>query len=275
MPERDLIRGVELVHETIVADGLSTSGPPVIWAHGLTSSRRAEVESPLLDLDAVAQVSRVLRYDARGHGESGLSVELARYGWDEMALDQLALATHLGIDRYVAAGASLGAATALQAAVAAPDRVAALVLVIPPTAWETRAAQSELYGSMADVVERSGTDALARAAAIVPPPDPLRDRPEWREARLRRLRQADPVRLATVFRGAATTDLPRRDRIAAIAAPTLVLAWTGDDGHPVSTAEELERLMPKATARYATTYEEFVGWSDLVVDFVTSLSRST
>ncbi len=45
-----------------------------------------------------------------------------------------------GAQKFVAGGSSMGCATSIYAALLAPERMKALVLVIPPTAWETRAA---------------------------------------------------------------------------------------------------------------------------------------
>jgi pimeloyl-ACP methyl ester carboxylesterase len=261
-----VVRGVELAYD------VSGEGhPPMIWGHGLTSSRAAEDRAMLIDARGLASVTGLVRYDARGHGESALSSNPADYAWDAMARDQLALADHLAIDRYVAGGASLGAATALHAAVIAPERIVALVLVIPPTAWETRAAQTDQYQRMADLVERRGVELLARAAADLPQPDPLIGNEEWRDAGRRRLLEADPVRLATVFRGAGTADLPDREQVSRIGVPTLILAWTGDPGHPLSTATELESLLPDAQMSVASTYDDFAGWTDDVLTFLGSL----
>jgi pimeloyl-ACP methyl ester carboxylesterase len=258
---------VEIAYEELGA-GL----PPVVWGHGLTSSRAAEDRNQLVDFTALTVLTSVLRYDARGHGESQLSSDLAGYGWAEMARDQLALTDHLGYAQYIACGASLGAATALHAIATAPERIVGLVLVIPPTAWDTRSAQVDLYESMAALVERRGADALARAAAALPPPDPLLGREDWRDGRLRTLRAADPVRLATVFKGAATADLPSREQIAAIGVPALVLTWSGDTGHPVSTARELGDLIPHAQVSVASTYDEFASWTDRICEFVGALT---
>jgi 3-oxoadipate enol-lactonase len=76
------------------------------------------------------------------------------------------------------------------------------------------------------------------------------------------LRSADPHRLATVLQGAATADLPPREQIAAIEVPTLVLAWSGDTGHPVSTARALEELIPGARLHLASTGTELARWTD-------------
>ena len=121
------------IRDAEIAVGQSGAGVDVVWGHGLTQSRALEDRRPLVDLSSLA--ARVVRYDARGHGDSESTPDLDGYGWDQLARDQLALATALGIERYVAAGASMGAATALHAAVIAPDRIRGLVLVIPPTGW--------------------------------------------------------------------------------------------------------------------------------------------
>ena len=68
----------------------------------------------LLDWNRMRSVARVVRYDARGHGESESTPDPDTYHWRELALDQLALADVLGIERYIAAGASMGCATALR-----------------------------------------------------------------------------------------------------------------------------------------------------------------
>ena len=47
-----------------------------------------------------------------------------------------------GHARYVLGGVSMGAATALAAAVQQPGRVAGLILALPPTAWDSRPRQA-------------------------------------------------------------------------------------------------------------------------------------
>lgn len=259
------VRGVELHHDT------GGTGPILVWGHGLTSSRAGEDDAGLVDWAAVRRRLRVLRYDARGHGESGFTAPGADYGWDAMALDQLELAATLGLDRYVAGGASMGAATALHAACIAPDRIRGLVLMIPPTAWETRAAQADLYRTMAAVVEAKGVEPLIAAGAELAPPDPFAGSTAWKDRSARALRAADPERLAVVFRGAATADFPSPDQVAAITVPALILAWTGDPGHPVTTAERLATLLPDSSVQVASTSAEVTGWSDRISTFVASL----
>ncbi|MGA9276374.1 alpha/beta fold hydrolase [Ilumatobacter sp.] len=257
------IRHAEIAHERIGA------GIDLVWGHGLTQSRLLEDRRPLVDLAGID--AAVVRYDARGHGESESTSDLDGYGWDQLARDQLELASRLGIERYIAAGASMGAATALHAAVLAPERVLGLVLVIPPTGWETRASAAETYEQGARAVETVGVERVIAAGAVVAPPDPFVDDPEFAARRADGLRSWDPVRLARAMRGATRAQLPSRDEIATITCPTLVLAWTGDPVHPVSTADELRRLIPEAEVHIASTADEMSRWTALVAGFVASI----
>jgi pimeloyl-ACP methyl ester carboxylesterase len=257
------LRGVEIDHET------AGTGRPVVWGHGLTSSRVDEAVPPvMIDWPRVSDHCALTRYDARGHGASGYTPEPEGYAWAELAKDQLALLDHLGLASVVLGGASMGAATALHTAVIAPERVDALVLVIPPTAWETRSGQTGMYKQMAEIIERRGVELLISAGAAAPPPDPFVGRPEFTERGAERLRKADPVRLAGVFRGASLAEMPAKEAVAAIAVPTLVLAWSGDAGHPVSTAELLIELMPNAELSVASTWEELQTWTDRTTTFI-------
>jgi pimeloyl-ACP methyl ester carboxylesterase len=260
------VRGIELEYSA------TGQGPPFVWGHGLTSSMASEDAFSMLDFGRIAEHRRVIRYDARGHGLSGSTPAPEGYAWSELARDQFAFADALGIGPYLAAGASMGCATALWAAVFDSARVTAMVLAIPPTAWETRAAQQDAYEAGARLVEAGRLDEYIDASMSTPPPDPLLPIADlYREGYAAAARTADPVRLARVFRGAATADMPPPESIAALRQPTLVLAWTGDPGHPMSTAERLVELMPNARLVTASTFAELRAWTDAAVDFVTSL----
>ncbi|MEM9561787.1 MAG: alpha/beta hydrolase [Actinomycetota bacterium] len=260
------VRGAELEHER------RGSGPTLLWGHGLTSSRADERTPPaLIDWDRAAESLDVIRYDARGHGRSGYTSDPAGYGWDALALDQLALADHLDLGRVVVGGASMGAGTALHVAVRAPERVAALVLVIPPTAWGNRREQVSSYERMAELIDGGRLDAVLAAGRLVAPPDPFVDLDGWHDRAAERLQAFEPARLAGLFRGAATADLPPPEAVAAIDVPALILAWTGDPGHPIATADRLAELLPLAEVHRASTRDEFATWTDRLLGFVAGL----
>ena len=74
----------------------------------------------------LSQHFRVLRYDLRGHGASGVTA--GDYRIEQLAADALALADALGIDRFAFCGVSLGGMIGQWLAAHASDRVTAAVL---------------------------------------------------------------------------------------------------------------------------------------------------
>jgi 3-oxoadipate enol-lactonase len=240
------------------------AGRPMLWAHGLTSSREREDVQGFFDWRAAAPGWRVVRYDARGHGRSAAGPTSDAYRWDVLGAELLALADALGLDRFVAGGASMGAATTLHAAVAAPERVVAMVLVIPPTAWGTRASQRDLYRAAADLIEREGLDAYLAAVGGRPAPAIFAEVPEL----VTMPPCIDEVAMPSVLRGAGESDLPDADALRRLAMPTLVLAWDTDPTHPVSTAERLAEVLPDARLVVATTLAEVGTWPAAVADFL-------
>ncbi|MGK2949245.1 MAG: alpha/beta fold hydrolase [Acidimicrobiales bacterium] len=239
-------------------------GPAFVWGHGLTSSRASEDVGGLFDWTPVTERGRrVVRYDAAGHGEAGGPADPAAYAWPRLADDLLALMDGLGVERADAGGASMGCATTLHAEVQAPHRFDRLVLVIPPTAWETRAAQAGLYEASAAVVEQDGKAAWLALAEQQPRPAIFAELPPFPVTA-----DIPEELLPSVLRGAATSDLPPPEAIAQLAQPALVLAWAGDPGHPESTAERLAELLPAAELQVATRIREVLGWPAQVADFL-------
>ncbi len=251
--------------------GGAPKAPPLIWGHGLTSSRADEDRDPIVDLHRVREHATVVRYDARGHGRSSPLAEPERGSWAELAKDQIELIDYLGIGEVILGGASMGTGTALHAALELGDRVQGLLLVIPPTGWEERAAQVSVYEQMASVVEAKGVEPIIAASASLAPPDPFVGSDEYRARRAAAMRSTTPERLAANFRGAGYADLPGLDQLATLAMPALVLAWTGDTGHPVSTAEQLGSTLPNAEVAIHSTADELATWTQRAIDFLTSL----
>jgi len=79
---------------------------------------------------------RVLRYDARGHGES--SVTKGPYSIEQLAKDVLALADSLKLDRFRFCGLSMGGMIGMWLAANAPERLTKLVLASSRQNWHPR-----------------------------------------------------------------------------------------------------------------------------------------
>ncbi|GAA1175898.1 alpha/beta hydrolase [Nesterenkonia xinjiangensis] len=244
--------GAAISYELSAAD--SSPAGTFVQLHGLTScgSREHRVG---LDMTGRLESMRVLRYDARGHGGSTGRKVAEDYRWPRLAGDLLALLDALAPGEQVhAAGPSMGAATLLHAALSAPRRFATLTLLVPPTAWETRAAQAGNYRRSAQLVEDSGIGAFVRIGAQVLPPPALADRSR------ERVPAVSQELLPSIFRGAALTDLPAPEEISRLQVPTQILAWVDDPSHPVATAEALHRLIPDSTLSIAATPQELATW---------------
>lgn len=236
---------LELPGATLSYDVRDGTGPTVVALHGLGASRANDVASEIFDWSAaIGHGRRLVRYDARGHGRSAVEHPTPEdFTWPRLAEDLLALLDEVSPDAPVdAIGVSMGVGTILHAVVRAPERFRRLALVLPPTAWDSRAAQRDLYLQMAEIVEAQGAAALAAAVADALPL-PLLAEGGWTLPPFALVEDA----AATVLRGSALTDLPDADALAAIRQPVVLRPWIDDPGHPVSTAERLAELIPHAS----------------------------
>ena len=246
-----------------VADG---DRPTVVQLHGLSSSRASEAAAGFFDWSPVLDAGRrVVRYDARGHGRSTGRPEPDDWAWSRLAEDLFGLLDVVAPGEVVdAIGVSMGVGTLLHAAARQPERFRRLVLVIPPTAWATRAAQADAYRQMATLVEEHGADALVRAMAAFAPL-PVLEEGGWTTAPPPDLTSD---LLPAVFRGAAATDFPGEDVVRTIRQPVLLKPWVGDPGHPVSTSELLHGLLPDSTLEIMRTPDDIRALGGRVADFL-------
>lgn len=211
----------------------------------------------------------VHRYDARGHGKAEGGYEERCYRWSAMVDDMVRAA---GEGPFVAAGIGVGAATALYAAIKAPRRVEALVLVLPPAGWEDRPPSAICHAEDADLVETRGLSALCAAVSHRPTPPLLAAAcPSARSVEARHLRQMDEKRVVAILRGSAGADLPPPADVRLVIVPTLILGWAGDGAHPVSTAERLSALMIQSELVVATGLDGVREWPSRVARFLASV----
>jgi len=96
-------------------------GVPIIFSHGLFMSK--DMFAP--QFAEFTKDHRCIVWDERGHGETVWDGGDFTY-WDS-ADDLLALADHLGIDRFIHFGFSQGGLLALRAAIKSPDRFIGLI----------------------------------------------------------------------------------------------------------------------------------------------------
>ncbi len=239
------------------------TGTPLIWGHGLMLSMAAEDIIPWgIRWVKLADIAHIVRYDARGHGLSEASDDPHDYHWSNLAQDMLALADNFGFDSFVASGQSMGCATSIYAALAAR---------------ETRAAQADFYEKEAEIVESRGVEALVKMIAQAPVTATWQTQayPDMGQTFLTGLRSFSPQALTQVLRGAKLCNLPDRTQLKAITMPTLILAWTDDPGHPVSSAEEIAGLLPNVQLSVARSADDVAGWTQQIRYFLKCFNKST
>ena len=263
------VRGVALATRASAPAAANGSAPLLLWGHGLLGSIAQEDAVPLFDWAPVCACARLVRFDARSHGASDRDLDPAHLRWPELARDMLGLADALGARRAWLGGVSMGCATALHAAVSAPERVAGLVLVGPPTAWETRPRQARFYRIASRAVAWLGL-APFRLLASLPRADRASPVAALQRGVIEQLGHADARAVATALRGASESDLPDEAALRMLRVPALILAWPGDPVHPLATANRLATLLPRAELHVAATLEGVRAWPARIAAFVRS-----
>jgi pimeloyl-ACP methyl ester carboxylesterase len=194
----------------------------------------------------------VIAVDMLGHGASAQPHDMTAYSMPQFGRDVIALLDHLDLPQAVIGGTSLGANVALDAAVAAPARVRALVLEMP-------------------VLENA---LPAAAAAFVPLALALRV-----SQRMMRLVAAITRRIPrTNYLVDIMLDFVRRDPAASLAVldgltfgriapppaerralthPTLVIGHPSDPIHPFTDADKIARELPNARLVEASSILEW------------------
>ena len=144
---------------------------PILINHGLSFMSYDWIEIA----DRLARGREVAAMDMRGFGESSWSAD-KKYGVGDFAGDCLALMDHLGWDRAILIGHSMGGRNATWCAAENADRIAALVLVdyTPQNAPEgsnrvatTVAGVPDRFATIGDAMAYFGADADAPADAPV------------------------------------------------------------------------------------------------------------
>jgi 3-oxoadipate enol-lactonase len=175
---------------------------------------------------------RVIRYDHRGHG--GSDVPDGDYTADRIGRDALAVMDWAGAAKVHLAGLSLGATTALQLSLIAPERLRSIIL----SNASARLGEAAGWQSRADAARAKGMDAMADFSMTrFFSPQFLLAQP----AIVARFRQAFADTAAAGYAGccAVLRDADFRADLHRITTRTLVIAGRDDLPTPPADAEVL------------------------------------
>lgn len=234
-------------------------------------SMSQEDEAGLLPWTGLGERTCLVRWDARGHGASEATLDDANYRWCELARDLWAIADALALSAVALGGISMGAGTALHAATLVPERTRGLVLMAPPTAWDTRSRQARLYRSSASLVDFVGLGPFRLFGVLGSCAVSNAALARVQRSVMSGLARADSRAVQAALRGAALSDLPDAEQLEALAVPTLILAWRGDPSHPLSTAEALAARLPHARLEVADGLREIEAWPEVLRTFLEGL----
>ena len=217
------LNGIEIDYE------VSGSGPPVLLSHGYSATRRMWDGQHRAFND-----HQVISWSMRGHGQTESPGDPSKYSADLTVADMAALLRHVGAQRAVIGGLSLGGYASLGFYLAHPEMVRALVICDSGPGYrnaEARAAWNQRAHERAAELESRGLDALSGRSR------------EMREA-MGEHRSAQG--LAHAARGMLAQEGSRViDALAGVRVPTLIIV--GDQDQPfIAPCEYMAKKIPGA-----------------------------
>ena len=249
------VNGIEIDYD----DG--GRGPAVFLSHGYSATGRMWApQRPALE-----PAYRLITWDMRGHGQTESPDDPARYSQELTVADMRGLLRHLGIDRAVIGGLSLGGTMSLAFHLRHPEIVRALVICDSGPGYrnaEARAAWNARAHERARDLETRGLAALTASSR------------EMREA-MGRHRSAQGLAHAArgmlAQEGSATIDsLPE------IRVPTLIVV--GDRDTPfLAPSEYMAKKIPGARlevikdAGHSSNLDQPEAFNRVLLDFLGSL----
>jgi len=250
-------------------------GRPLLLLHGFTGAKEdfGDWFDPL-----AAEGWHVLAPDQRGHGGSDQPADEAAYSFDGYATDLLALLDVVGWSSAVVLGHSMGGMVVQTAALRAPHRFEALVLMdTSHRALRTDAGVIDLAIAIARAegmvaimaAQQAVAGAQAAAAARV-----IAARPGYQEFNDRKLLGSSPAMYAAMIH--ALTDVASPDRLSGlerITMPTLVIV--GEEDEPfLKPAHRMAGAIPGAElavipdAAHSPQFENPERWWEVLSGFL-------
>lgn len=203
----------------------------------LSNSLGADLDMWAAQVALLAPRYRVVRYDSRGHGDSDASP--GPYEIGQLASDALALLDHLGIERALVCGISMGGLVAQWLAIHHPERLRSAVFANTGAKIGTAETWSERITTVRTEGMVGVRDAVVGRFFT---PSFVEREPETVE-RIRRTLVAVPAD-AYIASCRAVEGADLRAEVGSIRAPSLIVASTEDVSTPVADSEWLHVHIP-------------------------------
>ncbi|MEZ5788593.1 MAG: 3-oxoadipate enol-lactonase [Xanthobacteraceae bacterium] len=211
---------------------------------------------------------RVVRYDRRGHGRSGVTP--GPYTMEQLARDDLAIMDRLGLERVNFCGISMGGMVGQWLGAFAPERLNRLVLANTSCYYPDKTP----WNDRIKTVREKGVNAVADMVLGVWFTKEFHAREPDTIARFRRMLVSTPVE-GYVSCGAAVRDMDHRDILAKITMPTFIIAGRHDGSTTVEAAEFIRGRVPGAQmtildAAHISNVEQATAFTTEVLGFLTA-----
>lgn len=209
-------------------------GTPVVFIHGFPFSHRMW-EPQLL---ALPDYFRRVAYDVRGHGESDLGD--GQYSIEFFVDDLFGLLDHLGLEKAVVCGLSMGGYIALRAVEREPERFLGLVLGDTRSAADDNKAKVQRARSMQDVRQNGVAQFADAFVKKIFAPATLQNNTSLVDMIRDVISLNSPRGIAgTLLALAARTDTT--EALAQIPVPTLIMVGEHDELTPVQDSRSMEQ----------------------------------
>ncbi|MFM7224131.1 MAG: alpha/beta fold hydrolase [Actinomycetota bacterium] len=253
------------------------SGPGLLLVHGFGGAKEDFADH----VATLASDHTVVTFDLRGHGASDQPDDPAAYSLERLADDILGVADHLGFATFRLLGHSMGGMVARKVALAAPDRVDALVMM-DSTPGPVPGFDPGLLEFAADVALNDGKAALKELLDFAQPlTTPAYERLVDERSGFQEYVDAKWENLSAVMWGALARAIARQsDDLPALAAsltaPLLVLVGE-QDGPFVEASHAMREAIPGTTlvvipgAGHSPQFENPGAWIDALAGFLATV----
>jgi 3-oxoadipate enol-lactonase len=209
---------------------------------------------------------RLVRYDRRGHGRSG--VPKGPYTMERLGRDVLAVLDALALKRINWCGLSMGGMVGQWLGANAPERIERLVL----TNTSSYFADKSAWNDRLKLVREKGIPAFAAANMERWFTKGFRERSPDAVAWLQQMFAATPLE-GYIACGEAVRDMDHRELLPKIKAPTLVIAGKHDPATPPEANEYIKNHIPGARlalldAAHISNVEQAEAYTNAVLGFL-------
>jgi pimeloyl-ACP methyl ester carboxylesterase len=253
------------------------NGPGLVLVHGFGGAKE-DFADHLADL---ARDHTVVTFDLRGHGASDQPDDPDAYSLERLADDILGVADHVGFDSFRLLGHSMGGMVARKVALAAPERVEALVMM-DSTPGPVPGFDPGLLELAADIALGQGKDALKELLDFAQPlTTPAYERLVDERTGFQEYVDAKWENLSAVMWGSLARAIARQtDDLPALAesltVPLLVLVGE-QDGPFVVASNAMREAIPNTTlvvipgAGHSPQFENPTVWIEALSGFLAAL----